>query len=102
MSDRSGSGLWYFGTNNEVCLGDRVEVRGWFGVKYRGHVSYIPDISPKHRELEYEDIKQWAIESEDGTIYAILYDPDHFQPPKYIRLISRGTGSDLKPDDQLC
>jgi hypothetical protein len=94
------SGLRYFGTNDEVCLGDRVEVRGWFR-KFRGHVSYIPGISPKHRELEYEDVKKWAITSDGGTVYAMGFDPDHFQPPKAIRLLGRTEGLGLLPTDKL-
>jgi hypothetical protein len=102
-TNRAGSGLIYYGTSDEVRLGDRVEVRGWFGVKYRGYVSYIPGLSPKHRELEYEGVRQWTITADDGTVYAIGYSPEGgFQPRKHIRLLNRGEGNQLKPTDMLC
>lgn len=91
----------YYGTSTQVELGDRVEVRGWFGVKYRGFVSYIPGISPKRREFEYEDVRQWAITSEDGTTYPILFDPERFPPPKQIRFIERTSNKQALPNHEL-
>jgi hypothetical protein len=95
------SGLYYHGTNDEVRLSDRVEVRGWFGVKYRGYVSYIPGLSPIHKGLESNGTRQWAISADDGTVYATLYDPDSFQPPKTIKLINRHEGNLLDPNETL-
>ncbi len=100
--ERITSGLKYHGTNEEVCLGDWVEVRGWFRIKYRGHVSYIPGLSAEHRELEYDDVRQWAITSDDGTTYPIVYSPKNFQPPKHIRFLKRNEGNQIKPTDELC
>jgi hypothetical protein len=101
MAKQISSGLKYFGTDDEVCLGDRVEVRGWFSVKYRGYVSYISGLSPKHRDLEYEDVKKWAITADDGTVYVTAFDVERAQPRKNIRLLSRGEGNQLKPTDEL-
>lgn len=95
------SGLYYYGTNDEVRLSDRVEVRGWFGVKYRGYVSYIPGLSPKHRSIEYEDVRQWAITSDDGATYVMVYDPANSQPHKRIRLLGRQEGHGLDPTHAL-
>jgi hypothetical protein len=66
-----------------------------------GVVCYIPGISPRHSELEYDNIKQWAIKTDDGSVYPILYDPIGFPPPKHIVFLSRGEDSGLKPDDVL-
>lgn len=101
MTTITGSKLKYHGSTTEVRLGDRVEVRGWFGVKYRGYVSYIPGISEKRRELEYEDVRQWAITSDDGTTYPILYDPVNFQPPKHIRFIQHTENKGTLPNEEL-
>ena len=92
------SGLYYHGTNDKVRLSDRVEVRGWFGVKYRGYVSYIPGLSPKNRSIEYADVRQWAITSDDGTTYVMVYDPENSQPRKKIRLLGRQEGHELDPN----
>jgi hypothetical protein len=84
MQKQSASRLFYFGTNDEVRLGDRVIVKGWFGRQRRGTVCYIPGISPKHKEMEYDDIKSWAIRLEDGTVLSIGYYPEnkYCQPKK--------------------
>ncbi len=95
------SGLFY-ATGEEVELGDHVIMRRLFGKDIRGAVCYIPGISPRHREMEYADVRQWAIRSEDGqSVYPILYDPANFQPPKKIRLVSRGAPQTLSPDQHL-
>ena len=95
---KKSSGLYYHGTQEEVCLGDRVKLKRWFRKDEEGIVSYIPGISPQHKELEHGDIKQWAIKTVDGTVYPVLYDPTGFQPPKQIILLSRGQEESLEPD----
>ena len=78
-SANNGSRMFYHGTRMEVQLGDRVRVRPWLFRWFRkaqdGAVCYIPGISPKHRHLEYEDVKKWAIRLEDGTVLSAVYDP---------------------------
>jgi len=96
-----GSGLFYHHAHQEVRLGDRVRMRRWFRRDLEGTVCYIPGISPLHDELEYEDVKQWAIRTDDGAVYPILYDPPRFQPPKHIFLLSRSSDPGLQPSDHL-
>lgn len=97
-----GSGLFYHGTTDEVQLGDRVSLRYWFRRRL-ATVCYIPGISPPHRDMEYEGVQKWAKRLDDGTVLASVYAPDErgCQPPKHTRLISRGTGGALIPDEQL-
>ena len=95
------SNLYYYGTSVKVRLGDRVEVRGWFGVKYRGFVSYIPGLSPKRDELEYDGVRQWAITADNESTYPILYDPEHVQPRKSIRFIMRTANTGALPSGEL-
>jgi hypothetical protein len=80
------SRLFYRGTQIEVRLGDRVEMKRFLRSPLIGHVCYLPGISPVHPELEYE---QWAIKSLDGTVYAIGYFPEQFQVPRGIRFVCR-------------
>ena len=61
----------------------------------------MPGISPRHDELEYEDVKQWGIQTNDGSVYPILYDPENFQPPKKIVLLGRTDDQGLQPNEIL-
>lgn len=97
----SSSRLYYNGSSIDVRLGDRVRIRRLFRADLQGTVCYIPGLSPRHRELEDAGVKQWAIRSDDGSVYPILYDPDHFQPPSKIVFVARGDGPVLKPEDHL-
>jgi hypothetical protein len=97
----SSSGLFYHGTDIDVRLGDRVEVKRLFRRPLEGFVCYIPGISPTNVELEFEDVKQWAIRSADGSVYPILYDPERFQPPRHIRFLERSTHAGIGPTDVL-
>lgn len=97
----AGSGLFYHQAKEEVRLGDRVKIRRWIRRDLEGTVCYLPGISPLHQELEYEDVKQWAIRTDDGSVYPILYDPERFQPPKHIILLARSDKPGLQPTDHL-
>lgn len=84
-----GSGLHYHGTTDEVCLGDRIQIIGWFSSK-RAEVVYLPGISPPNEMLESNGVQQWAVLDERGNCYPILYVPAKLQLPKKFRLIARG------------
>jgi hypothetical protein len=103
MADKPRSRLYYYGTQDEVQVGDRVMIKRWFRRDLYGTVSYIPGISPAHPELEYENVKNWAITLDDGTVLAGGYDPQdpYGQPRKNLVLINRGDGGELKPDEPL-
>jgi hypothetical protein len=95
------SRLFYHQTQTEVRLGDRVRIRRWLRRAREGTVCYLPGISPLHEELEYDDVKQWAIRTDDGAVYPILYDPERFQPPKHISFLARSDDAGLQPADHL-
>lgn len=97
----TGSRLFYYGTQDEVRLGDRIAIRRLLRKEQNGTVTYIPGVSSIREELEYEDVRQWAFTCENGSTYAILYDPDSFQPPKTIRLIARGDPQSFALPDKL-
>lgn len=98
------SGLFYSGTKKEVCLGDRIRLKRWIRSDLYGTVCYIPGISKRHPELEYEDVKKWAIRLDNGTVLAMGYYPDHprvGQPKKDLELVARNQGNELLPNEKL-
>lgn len=97
----AGSRLFYFSSEVEVELGDRVLWSRFMRSPLKGIVCYIPGLSPKHPMLEYEDVAHWAVRTEDGAVFPILYDPDNFQPPKRIRFLGRGETEILGQDERL-
>jgi len=97
------SRLYYFGTREEVRLGDRIRIKRLFRKDLVGTVCYIPGISPRHSVLESDDgaVRQWAYELEDGMIMVVAYFPDHLQPRPNVQLISRGEEKSISPDTAL-
>jgi len=97
-----GSRLFYHGTREEVCLGDRVRVKRLLRKDLHGVVCYIPGISRPHRLMYSNGVHEWAIRYEDGSVCPIVYDPDNFQPPSKFSLQSRGPQEkSLNPDEEL-
>jgi hypothetical protein len=103
MKESKNSGLFYHGTSDEIQLGDRVRLKRWFRPDLPGVVCYIPGISPRHSDLEYEGVRQWAIRCDDGSVRPMGYDPEspYGQPTKSIVFIGRGSGTSLQPDEEL-
>ena len=89
-SDGTSSRLFYFASEVEVRLGDRVELKRFLRKPRRGIVCYISGVSPLQSELEDDAIRQWAIKTDDGAVLPILYHPDGFQPPEDIQFVCRG------------
>ncbi len=100
---RNGSGLFYFGTKEEVRLGDRVRVKRWLRKDLEGVVCYIPGCGPIHPDLDVPEdgFQDWAIKLDDGMFLTAIYAPEHAQPKKSIVLIGRGHGESLSPDERL-
>ena len=97
------SRLFYHGTDTEVQVGDRVVIKRWFWRRQFGHVCYIPGISQRHSDLEYDDVKQWAIRTDHRIVYAMVYAPDHRlgQPSKRIEFLGRTDTPGITPDYPL-
>jgi hypothetical protein len=95
------SRLFYYGTQIEVELGDRVRFKRWFRSDLEGIVCYIPGISPKHRELEHGNIKKWATRVPDGTVFATIYCPDRVQPKKNLVFVARSADPGINPKTPL-
>jgi hypothetical protein len=95
------SRLFYYGTTIEVEIGDHILVSRFLRSRRACVVCYIPGLSERRFELEFDDVRQWAIRDRDGTVYSILYDPESFQPPKHIRFVNRGVTGKLQANDIL-
>lgn len=97
------SELFYFGTQDEVEIGDRVRIKRWLRSDQCGIVCHIPGVSPPHPSLEYDDVKKWAIRLDDGTILAMGYEPGnkYGQPDKHLVLVVRGEGGNLDTEEEL-
>src|SRR5262245_29269990 len=95
------SGLFYCGTNIEMRLGDRIEVKRFLRKPQRASVCYIPGISERNACLDFDDVRQWAFSTADGSVYPCVYDPQHLQPPKHIRFIERTDDPGIGPDLEL-
>lgn len=96
-----GSRLYYHGTEIEVQLGDRVKWRRWVRSDLHGTVCYLPGISPRHRDLENEYGAEWAIKSDDGTIWTMGYFPERAQPKKNLVFVARSTDPGISPETEL-
>lgn len=96
------SRIFYDGTQEEVQLGDRIEVRRWLRKPRYARVCYIPGISSTHPEIGLTD---WAIRYDDDSMSLFGYSPDdpHYGPyiGKSIKLLSRNHGGELLQDERL-
>jgi hypothetical protein len=97
------SRLFYYGTDIEVQIGDRVFIKRWFRSDLFAVVCYIPGISRCHQDLEYEDVKKWAVRYDNGTLGVMGYGPEnrYGQPLKDLVFVGRGEGGELSPDVEL-
>ncbi|HEX7708964.1 MAG TPA: hypothetical protein VF701_21085 [Thermoanaerobaculia bacterium] len=95
--------LVYHGTSDEVRLGDRVRLTRLIRKPVYGTVTYMPGVSPRHREMEWPEFSRWAIELDDGTVMSWPYVPEELQPSKRLQLVRRGDPDyeGLKPADEL-
>ena len=99
----TGSGLYYYGADTEVHLGDRVLVLRWFRAPRPAVVVYIPGLSPRHPDLENKEVELWALMHDDGSMRVMGYDPPNKngQPSKRFRFIERGPVCPLDPAEPL-
>lgn len=95
------SRLFYHGTNTEVQLGDTVIWKRFLRKGLRGTVVYIPGLCPVHSDLEFDDIRQWAIQHEDGSISMTIYLPERLQPKRSIVFVARGQPTALSPKTRI-
>ena len=76
----------YHGLDEEVRLGDWVELRVFFR-KRTGRVVYVPGISKPHREMAYGGLEDVGIRLQEGTFIATVVIPPSFRLKKGIRFL---------------
>ena len=93
--------LLYFGTDEEVREGDRIEYTTFLlRRKVLGTVTYIPEKTALELDKEKKPPDDWLIRFDDGTDAGWMYHPEELQPKKRLRLISRGADYErLTPED---
>ena len=90
-----------YATGEDIRLGDKIRVRRFLRSPLVATVCYLPGVSPKHPDIEYEDVRQWAYRAAKGTVYVVLYAPETFQPPRKFEFISRGSEVGISPTERL-
>jgi len=86
----------YHGAQNQVRLGDRVEMRGLFR-KRHGVINYVPGISPVHGEMEHNGLYWVGVSFLDGTFTGIIVDPDTGCIRKKVVFLERGVAETAPP-----
>lgn len=82
--------LHYFGTDDEVREGDRIEWTTLFLRRKRlGTVVCIPEKTALELDAENKNPDDWLIRFDDGTDFGWMYHPEELQPPKRLRLVAR-------------
>lgn len=92
----------YFNSDDDVRVGDVISVKRWFRSPVTACVVYVPGQSDVHSELEYDDVKQWAYQTDDGTIWAGGYAPELLPfASNRISLVHRSSEPEISPDYDL-
>lgn len=97
-SEKDSPKLVYFGTDIEVKIGDKVKMKRLILRDRECVVCYIPGVSEKHSEIEYEDVQQWGVKDSEGAVWLMAYEPNRYPAPKNIVFVSRGDEPGIKPD----
>ena len=81
--------LYYHGTDVEIKLGDNIIYKTILGIKLKGTVWYLPGESPKHSEMEHDNVKYWAVMLTNGTMISLIYLPQEIKATKRVAFISK-------------
>lgn len=96
------SQLTYFGTDDDVRLGDRVELRTLFLRRKRpATVVCIPEKTALQLSAEKKSPEDWLIQFDDGTYTGWMYHPEEMQPPARLRLVARGADYEAISNEEL-
>ena len=83
--------LLYFGTDDEIRVGDRVEYRTFFlRRKVPGIVVHIPEKTARELDDEKKPPEDWLIKLDDGTYTGWMYFPEELPASSRLKLLSRG------------
>ncbi len=86
------SQLKYFGTDDDVRPGDRIEYTTLlFRRRKQGSVVWIPEKTALELDAAGKQPENWLIKLDDGTFTGWMYHPEEMQPVKRLRLVSRSS-----------
>ncbi len=94
--------LKYFGTDDELREGDRVEYKSLILRRKRlGTIVYIPPKTALELNDEKKPPDDWLIKLDNGIYTGGMFHPEELQPGKRLRLISRDADYERTTSDQL-
>ena len=77
-----------YATGESMSIGDIIEYKSFFRKK-KGEVTYVPGISKKDPNLEFDGISMALFRKENGDQSTLTIDPDTNVPCGYFRLLER-------------
>jgi len=94
--------IYYYGGTIEVQLGDEVSARD-FLLRKNGRIAYLPGVSKKNRNMEYDGLSWVGIRFPGGTFSGSIVDPVSFQLKKSICFLRRSSEpvKELEPDEDF-
>lgn len=94
--------IYYSDGMTSVLLGDYVEKRIWFKRKV-GRIVYVPGISKRHQEMEFNGLSWVGIQIEGGPFVATVVDPYNKRLLKKIKFLRRDERDirEIQPDGCL-
>lgn len=94
--------VWYNGIQEEVQIGDWVQLRVLFR-KRTGRIVYLPGTSKRHREMAYGGVEDVGIRLEDGTFVATPVHPETSRLKKGVLLVRRDPIAvrEVQPEEPL-
>lgn len=99
---RVSSQLTYFGTDDDVRLGDRVEFKTLILRRKRpGTVVCMPEKTALQLNAEKKPPEDWLIKFDDGTYTGWMYHPEEMPPHPRLRLIARGSDFEAISNEEL-
>ena len=81
---------FYADGKTRVCLGDLVTLKIFFVIKRRATVVYVPGVSPKNDNLEYDGLVQVGFLEDGGGAVSTFVDPETNLLPSRIKFLARG------------
>ncbi len=94
--------LKYFGTNDDVRAGDRIEYTSLvLRRRKQGTVVWIPERTALELDAAGKQPEDWLIKLDDGTFTGWMYHPEEMQPPKRLRLINRNSEYEPVSNEEL-
>ena len=88
----------------DVRLGDRVTTRYFIFQKAEGRLVYVPGISPRNDEMEFNGVTWVGIQTTNAGPIGTVVNPETFTIQKCVRFLGRDPDGDfksIKPDDHV-